>query len=332
MSLLHQSAHSESPQDIAEKTRLSIQEQTAACSFTANGIRVTFAIQDDKLRKRNRLVRHERPYRPGAKLDSTGPEARVWNIKAIFNNSLEEPGLDQNVQQYPDNLNALMDLVDVQATGDFVHPIDGKARARLESGDRTVIHDEEDTAYVELCIIEDNEESVDKLSFQRPSIKGSFKRIAEQTVFTAKQEGLWSEDLVSLREFASDIEGLLTFPGEYADAVVAQMRGAQRALKSVLMTARQQRNDNLQRLNETPLRTITSVLRMLDIVGYALEEHNAGQPRTMPFFVKDDTTIYAIAADKKQDPEELMELNAQRIDDPFHVQRGTTIRIYSKVG
>lgn len=331
MSLTHQTSHSETLQDLQDRTRESLQSQTPPASFTANGVTVTFAFQDDKLRLKNRIVKHERPYRPGAKLDSTGAETRVWNLKAIFNNTLDEPGLDPNILQYPDNMNALTDLAAVQATGDFVHPVDGRVRARLDSCDRTILHEEDDTGYVDCVFIEDNEEGVDKLAFQRPTIKGSFKRLAETTVFTAQQEGLWSSDLSTLREFASDIEGLLTFPGEYADAVTAQVRGMQRALKSVLRTARQQRNDNLQRLNETPLRTIVGITRMLDIVGFALEEHNAGNPRTVPFYVSDDTTIYAIAAQVGQDPEDLMELNSQRIDDPFHVERGV-IRIYSKAG
>jgi prophage DNA circulation protein len=324
-------SHSESAEDIAEKTRESIQEQTAPASFTVNGERVVFALQDDKLAKKNRLVKHERPYRPGAKIDSTGSEARVWNLRAIFNNSLDEPGLDQNVQQYPDNMNKLTDLADIQATGDFVHPVDGKARARLESASRTIIHEEEDTGYLDLVFIEDNEESVDKLAFQRPSIKGSFKRLAEQTVFTAQQEGLWSTDLSTLREFASNIEGLLTFPGEYADAVMAQVRGAQRALKGILITARRTREENLSRFDDTPLKTIASVTRMLDIVGVALEEHNTGTPKKVPYVVRETTTIWAIASDVRQDAEALMEINAQRIDDPFHVQPGT-YRIFSKAG
>ena len=328
---LKQTSHQESAQDRSEKTRLSIQEQTPICSFTANGVRVTFSIQDDKLAKKNRVVRHTRPYRPGSKLDSTGRDAFVWSVRAIFNNTLDEPGLDPNVQQYPDNMNRLSDLADAQVTGDFVHPVDGKHRARIESLGRTIRHEEEDTGYIDLQFVEDNEEGVDALAFQRPSIKGSFTRLADVTVFTAKQEGLWNEDLVSIREFASQLEGLMTFPGEYADAVMAQVRGTQRALRSVLNTAKAVHRDNKARLMDTPLRTIVNATRMLDVVGYALEEFNTGAPKTESYYVKSETTIYEIAADLGQDPDALMDINAQRIDDPFHVERGK-IRIFSKAG
>lgn len=308
-----------------------VQSKYPIASFTANGTRVSFCILEDELTIANRIVPHKRPYRPGAKLDSTGADPREWTTTALFNNSLQEPGLDQNVAQYPDNMNALLDLFAEQVTGDLVTPSDGNGRFRAAKAVRSTSNDEIDTAHVKLTFIEDNEDDVDATAFSRPNVQGSLTRLAEQTVFTAESEGVWNGNLADLKEFCANLEGTINAPGETIDSVIIQARAAQHACRDVLSTALAAKQSNspdalANKLNglivEPPIQTIRALRQLLDIIAWAPEEHNENPPKRVRYQVKSITTIYQIASDVKQDPDQLMELNEGRIDDPFAVQPG----------
>lgn len=294
-----------------------IQSKFPIASFTVRGTRVAFAIELDELTGGNRLVRHKRPYRKGAKLDSTGAEEREWTCTAIFNNTIVEPGLDPDVPQYPDLLQSVMDLFDAQETGDLVTPTDGKGRFRASKYVRSTGNDETDTARLKLTFIEDNEDAVDASAFSRPNVKGSLSRLADQAVFTAMSEGAWNGNLADLKEFCANLEGVINAPGETADSVVVQARAAQHAITDVLRTVQRQSS------NDSPLQTINRLKQLLDVSAWSLEEHNLNPPRRIKYVVTSITTIWAIAADVKQNADDLLELNDGRIDDPFAVQPGT---------
>jgi prophage DNA circulation protein len=294
-----------------------IQSKLPIASFTVNGTRVAFSIEVDELEGGNRLVPHDRPYRPGTKIDSTGAMAWQWTATAIFNNTLDEPGLDTNTPQYPDNLNALIDLFAEQATGDLVTPSDGNLRARAWKFKRKINPDETDTARVELVFLVDNEDNVDATAFSRPNVRGSLTALAQQTTFTAQSEGAWGANLADLKEFCSDLEGIINAPGEQIDSVVIQTRAAQNAIRGVVRTLQAQTGP------DAPIQTINNLKRLLDIAAWSSEEHNQNPPRRVPYVVNAVTTIFAIASDVRQDPDDLMELNEGRIDDPFAVQPGT---------
>jgi|SRR6478609_2054989 len=301
---------------MADQSDPVVDSQKPIASFTVAGVRITFCIEDDKTAGGNRLVQHKRPYRKGAKLDSTGQEPRVWSACALFNNSLQEEGLDQSVIQYPDNMNALIDAFIAQETGDLVTPSDGKMRARASTYERTNSREEDDTARLNLVFVEDNEENVDAKSFARPNVRGSLIRLAEEAVFTAEQEGAWNGNIADLREFCANLEGLINAPGETVDSIVVQVRAAQHAMIGVVRTLGQATLD-------IPVRTIATMKNLIDVSAWSLEEHNNNPPKRIPYVVKSTTTIWAIAALKQQDPERLMEINEGHIDDPFAVPPGT---------
>jgi prophage DNA circulation protein len=300
---------------MADQSDPQVDSQYPIASFTIAGVRLTFAIEDDKTAGGNRLVQHKRPYRKGAKLDSTGKEPRVWTGTAIFNNSIKEPGLG-NAIQYPDNMNAVIAAFDAQETGDLVTPSDGQMRARAFTYERTKSRDEDDTGRLNLTYVEDNEDDVDATAFAKPNVRGSLIRLAEQTVFTAQQEGTWSSNIADLREFCANLEGLINAPGEAIDSVVVQARAAQHAMLSVLHTLH-------RTVDEAPVRTIAAVKALIDVSAWAPEEHLKEQPKRIPFYVTATTTIWAIAALVRQSPERLLEINEGRIDDPFAIQPGT---------
>jgi len=309
-----------------------VQERFPVASFTVRGEWVIFPIEDDSLQGGNRIVEHARPYRDGAKLDDTGSQPRRWTLNAVFNNTIEEPGVPTEPALYPDVMNRVIELFTQHETGDLFVPVDGKVRARAQAYQRTHSREEVDTGRLVLTFVEDNEDNVDAASFSRPSVYGSALRLAEVTQFTAEQEGVWSGDLQDLLEFCAELEGLMRAPGEYTAAVAVQVRSAHRAIKSVLQTAQtvaQGRDESQQQTNAilatygVPVNTILQLQRLLDVTSYATSEKNGQMPRPVPFVVTQKTTIYGIAADVRQPVAALLEINEQRIDDPFAIEPGT---------
>lgn len=313
-----------------------IQSRFPVCSFAVRGETARFPVAGDKLSAGNRIVEHLRPYREGAKCDDTGASPRRWVMEAVFNNTIAEDGIDPNIPLYPDLMQRVYDLFAVHETGDLFHPIDGKVRARAQSYERVTDVTEVDTGRVTLCFVEDNEDDVDAQAFSRPAVNGAVTALAGQLAATAKQEDVWIKDLatvdpsaleggrdgLSLGEFCAEIEGLMRAPGERTAAIQAQVRAARRSLASVLRTAREV-------VGDTPTKTILATERLLDVTAYAASEKIDQLPRRIPYFVRAQTTIFSIAADLKQPPDALMEINEQRIDDPFHVEPGI-IRVFER--
>lgn len=300
-----------------------IQEKFAVASFTVRNERVAFAYLKDELQGGNRLVQHRRPYRVGAKIDSTGPEPKQFSFRAIFNNSVSEPGLPDSPVPYPNAMNRMIELFDIQETGDLMSPVDGLKRVRALSYKREQPEGETDTGYLDLTFVEDNEDAVDADAFSQPSVQGSLTRLADITVFSAERDGIWNQDLISIQEFAAELEALMRFPGEYANAVVTQQRTIVRAARSVMATANQERVNNQALLEDTPVGSVFRLLRVLDVAGYALEEKNGNRPKAIDYQVLERTNIFAIASSRRTPVDALLDLNAQRIDDPLQIEPGT---------
>ncbi|MFZ5896809.1 MAG: DNA circularization N-terminal domain-containing protein [Myxococcota bacterium] len=310
-----------------------IQARFPVAKIEVRGEVIDFPIEDDSLSGGNRIVEHTRPYRDGSKLDDTGSQPRRWTLNAIFNNTIQESGLSEFPPLYPDRMNRIIELFTYHETVDLTVPVDGKVRARAASYERSHSRDETDTGRLRLTFTEDNEDNVDATSFSRPSVNGALVRLLEITRFTAEQEGVWNKDLVSLGELCSQIETMVRMPGEYASAVASQVRGAQRAIRNILRTVREEHAANLSRLrdlsnapeaaSEFALNTTIELMRLLDVTSFAINEKTHQLPRRIPYVVRATTTIFAIAADVRQPVDALLEINEQRIDDPLLVEPGT---------
>jgi prophage DNA circulation protein len=292
------------------------------------GDKITFPGRDEDHEAGSRLIRHARPYRHGAKLDTTGAEPRTWNVEAIFNNTIQEPGVDGPIPLYPDRMAKLMALVSEYDTGDFFHPIDGHIRARLEKASRSIRADETDTAIVRFNFVEDNEENVDARAIA-PSISGSAIRLTEETSFTAELEDLgWNGSIEDLKELGSEIEGLMRAPGRAADDLDAKLRSLVRAADSILQTREEVETDTKERALSPPAPSMTLALeRLIDRAFGAGDDKLARTPRARSYRVNRTTTIYAISSAVKQPVDALLDLNAQRIEDPLRIEPGN-YRVY----
>ena len=275
----------------------------------------------------NRIVLQERPFRDGAKLDDTGSKARTWKVEAVFSNDVDEPGTAANSGPlYPEMLRAMLRSFDEHETGDLVLPTVGSVRARAETYDWKEDIESTDSATLDFVFVADNEDALDQAILNPPSVVATLRKLAEQTTFTLQREGVWTEDVKSLTRLSLEIEHLLLAPGRSSADLQAAVASHRRALARVIDAV----NEDVHLI--TPRRNSASERRlrtMMDREAAAADERTASRPRTTAFVIDvERTSIYEVAARLNQDAQELLELNAARVDDPFLLTRGEVIRVY----
>lgn len=282
----------------------------------------------------NRLVTQERPYRDGAKLDDTGSKARQWSFTAIFNNTITE-GAQSGVPLYPQTLRRLLRSFDIHETGTLTLPTVGIVRARAETYSRKETPEEDDQATLELTFVEDNEDALDRAQLNPPAVVATIVKLAEQTTFTVQKNGVWNDDLASLEERASEIEGLLLAPGRSVADVRAVAKAHRNSIRRVTDAATTAGSPIFGdafagRIDDPRSSDTHRRLRiMMDREAAAEEERASSRPRTMAFVVDVEvTSLFEVAARLNQDAEELLELNSARVDDPFYLSRGEVIRVF----
>lgn len=274
----------------------------------------------------NRLVRHSRPFREGAKLDDTGAKERSWKIGSVFGNDFQEPGVAEGRPLYPEVLRALLASFRIHECGTLTLPTVGDVRARAETYSRKESPDGDDYAEVELVFVEDNEEALDTVIFEPPAVVSSLNTLAQQTQFTAAKAAVWNEDLRSLREVCTEITTALQAPGRSVGDLVAVVRAHRRAVQGVLVTAEEESSPLSQPENSALVRQLRL---MVDSEAGAELERTSSRPRTRPFMIDvERTSIFEVSARFNQDAEEVMDLNAARVDDPFDLRRGQVIRLF----
>jgi len=276
-----------------------------------------------------RVVRHPIPHRAGAKLESTGEKERSWVVSTLFNNSLEE-GVRDNVPLYPQRLRQLLRTFRIQETGALVLPTVGEVRARLESYERKETTEQRDTATLVLTFVEDNEESLERVALNPPAVVSTLNKLAEQIEFSSQRQGLHTPETIGLRDFAAQVEGLLLAPGRAIADLGAVIRAHRRAIQRMVDAATTAANDSGGLFSEPRgSETIRQFRILMDREAAAEDERTSSRPRTKAFTVDvEQTSIIEIAARLNQDADELMDLNASRIDDPFYLTRGEVIRVF----
>jgi hypothetical protein len=290
-----------------------------------------------------RLVQHERPYRQGAKLDSTGSRARSWVVQILLNNSVREPGLE-DVVFYPGVVAELVASFEGGAVGTLILPTVGKVRARPGDYDRLEDVQARDEAQLSVTWVEDNEEGLDRAQLTQPSARGSLVRLAEQTKFTADMAGASDADLAgqvasisgaalttSLLETAAEIEGLLLAPGRAIADLEGQVRGARAAVRRVRSAQEQLAEDVLGLPGDPRGSSLWRLLLSLeDTHAGAVDEKFRSLPRTRPFVVDvERTTLFAIAARFGQNAGDLLDLNSGRVGNPLSLERGTVVLVFA---
>lgn len=274
----------------------------------------------------NRIIERERPYRDGSKLDDTGSKAKRWILKVKFENSIVEEGLDQTTLLYPFVLNQMIASFDTHETGDLTVPTRGTVRARAENYTRDEVENERDEASVSFTFVEDNEDNVGAQQFEQLNVNASARRLAEQTVFSATSEGMWSTSLADLNEFASELEAIANFPGDVVADVDSQASIVVGATNRVQRAFLRETEENDALLADPELsQTQRKLEETKDLAGRSKGEAYQGRPRPVPFFVNAATDLFTIASRLGQTPEDILSINPGV--DPLFVPAGTVVQV-----
>jgi hypothetical protein len=220
----------------------------------------------------------------------------------------------------------LLRSFDKHETGTLTLPTVGDVRCRADSYTRVESPELRDSATLDCTFIEDNEDALERAELRPPNVTASLIRLSEMTQFSAAKDGVWNEDLGTLRERANEIVTLMKAPGRSVADVGAIVRAHRRALQNIIDTAREE----MPIFNEPRASRTERLMReMSDREAQAEAERAASRPATRAFVVDVEvTSIYEIAARLRQDVTELMDLNAARITDPFTLTRGDVLRVY----
>jgi hypothetical protein len=274
----------------------------------------------------NRIVKRERPYRDGQKLDDTGSMGKSWTLEVIFENSIEEAGLDETTPLYPDILNQLIASFDVHEVGDLILPTRGFITARASTYNRVESSDLRDGAVVSFTFEEDNQDDVGNLQFEQYNANASARRLGEQTVFSATSEGLWSTSLGDLREFASDLEAYANYPDDVVSSIDSQVAVVIGATNQIARAFTRQNDSRRNQLGDPELSVTQRHLNeTADIAGRARREGYKGRSARVPFFVRNNTDLFTVAVEVGQLPEDLLAINPEV--DPLFVPANTMIHI-----
>lgn len=271
----------------------------------------------------NRLVERERPYRNGAKIDDTGSKARRWSVEVLFDNSLDEKGLSQNSKAlYPDVLADMLASFDQHETGDLVLPTVGKVRARAKSYSRTEEPETYDAARVTFTFVEDNEDSVGATSFAPPGVKGSAKRLAEQTTFSAESDAVYDFNISQINELADDLETAINAPNQAMQEIDQKVGAVVAAVNQVISAFTDPRTTNPLADPDSSI-TQRKLNGLLDTVQRSKNEARA--VKTTRVLTEFDTTLYEVSTTYKQKAATVIALNPDL--DPTYVEAGSLIRI-----
>lgn len=305
-------------------------EQLPVASWTVKGRSIAFPVQVVQQMGANRLIERERPYRDGAKLDDTGSKARKWAVDAIFQNTVQEPGLETNGSDlYPGALNEMIALFDIHETGDLVLPTIGKVRARAGDYTRVERYDTRDAAILTFNFIEDNEDNIDFRSIEAPSPKANAKRLALATEFDEQSAEVWDFNTRSLNTLVSEIEGTVNTPFallQQAQQTSTQVRHAAERLTRAFSRpgVRGREALGLTRGHRVQRRLV----EQQDLAGRAVLESQGGRPKLISVVVTRPISLMALASVLRQSVDDLIAANPG-LEDPNYLRAGTAVLVFA---
>jgi prophage DNA circulation protein len=313
-------------------------EQYEVASWWVGSVKVKFPVTSIQESGGNRIVERNRPYRDGAKLDDVGSNATRWTVEAIFENSINEPGVNGGnstafgtTPLYPEVLNQVIETFRTHATGDLGLPTRGTVRARAESYTRTESESERDCAKLSMVFVEDNEDNVDAQKFQQKTAQGSAKQLTESAVFDAQSEGAWNTSLADLREFGSELEGIANYPSSTRQDLDSQASIVVSTVNSVERTAQDgERKNGYDALTDPETsRTQRKLEETRDLAGRSRLNPRVGRRRLVPLLIDAGTDLFTLAANLGQDVADLLDVNPSL--DPNFIPAGTVLRVFEKV-
>jgi hypothetical protein len=314
---------------VTQVSEPSILEGAPPYSWKVGGVKIVFPVERCEEAGGNRIVRRPRPGRNGAKLDDTGSIEKMYTLTCTFFNGVTEEGVSAN--QYPRNLDAMIASFDKHETGTLTLSTKGPRRCRADTYRRIEAFEETDSAGAVFTFIEDSEDGVSAQSFTAPSARAVSASFAGAASNACEQAGAMSADIVSITEFAGELEGLANAPGDYVAAVQQKAqqidsacnrieRAFTGAAPDVIGPAASLLSDPL---SIGPLRA----LRALRAVALRLPgEATSGGPKLRTIKFGTEMNLLEVAARFGQDIAELIAINGS-IPNLSSILPGTSINI-----
>ncbi len=310
-------------------------EKMPAAQFTVAGLTLGFPVLRIQQSGGNRIVKRERPYRDGAKLDDTGSEAIIFTLEAIFNNTLlggvsgeqKLNSINGGLPLYPDVLNLLIANFDFHETGDLVVPTVGVQRCKAWSYDRTEQFDGRDQAIVTFTFCEDNEDSVDFRSIDAPQAGANGARLAATTELDTQSVGSLSDSINAVQEGLLELEEFVNAPGNASQDIEAaslKVEGSARRANRTFSEAGRPGRDLY--LDPASSRAVRKLTRAIDLAARERNESRRGQPRLTSIVFRSNTSIFRVAAVIGQDPNDLIGINPDV--DPNFIPKGATVKVF----
>lgn len=305
--------------------------QYPPASWTVGGQTWVFPVQRITGEVANRLVKRERPYRDGHKVDDTGSKGDEWTFECHFDNTLLGSAYDQNgAPLYPDVLNAIAASFHVHECGDLVVPTEGRVRARAETLSRVEASDVRDGAVVTLKFTADNEDSVDAAALKPPSVHASAVYLLTATVFSAEESGAWDGgSLAALNGLVNELVGIANTPDAMAGELADRARIVRHNVEKLQRTFSQKNAEGRDLLlDPAHSRLQRQLLRLAGLAASAEGEAARRRRQITTRRFGADMSLAGIAGMLGQSFDELLMLNQGHVEDPGLVLAGTPVRIY----
>ncbi len=211
-------------------------------------------------------------------------------------------------------------------------PTIGDVRARAETYVRIEDSAERQEAKLQLTFVEDNEESASTVPLQTASVRSSVEGLADQTTFSAQSVAALEPDLVQAKKKSITIAQLLTAPGRALSDLQSIVTDARRSLLRIQST-QESFAHAVGASHDEPRGSEfwRNLIRLQDLEAKSTDEKFASRPRIRAFVIDvERTSIFEVAARLKQDASELLDLNSERVSDPFDLERGDVIRVFER--
>lgn len=292
----------------------------------------TFAVEQLAEGRSNRLAKHRRLYRDGARIDGTGANERTWEIStSFFNDGDQEGGID-GAAQYPDNVNGICDSFDTHETGTLTLPTRGPRRCCAESYSRTEKSGERDAAECRFLWVEDSEDDDAVAAYQEPSAKTLVRPASDEAVAACEAAGVVSEDLASLADLANDLVAMAEFPGEFVADMDAKGRAlvarAEAVEQAFAQAGTEGVNEAVTLLADPGSSLAGRRLRELgDTAARVAGDVAGGGVRVVGRTFSTTLSIFDIATELGQRAPELMTLNSS-LPDLYEIPAGTVVRVF----
>ncbi len=276
-------------------------------SFPIANLRTSFA---------QRIVQHEKPDRPGAKLESTDRKAIVTSCTAIFDNGLVfDTSANTSQPLFPDVHREFMLACLDKTTDDLLHPIIGTIRAKCASFESTIEAGRRGGAHVQVSWIEHTDDSVSlgtpsPLSFAAVSASDLDTEIAKFPTVGGNLNTSFTKLLFQIQA-ASDTVSLIEKRG------AAIIPGVLRTLK--------QTDDALVALGSATTHLARELIVQLTGALLAYQQSATVKATVKTFVTRVDTTFGAIAAELNVPVQILVSLNPSLVSSP-RIPRGTSVR------